>query len=53
MIKQLIKRLKKIKRPEITLDPNLDKGKARIKVLSNDKIKKEKKVALMFTWRFC
>ena len=44
MLKQLIKRLKKVKRPEISLDANLDKGKARIK--------KEKKVALMFTWRF-
>ncbi len=44
MLKQLIKRIKKIKRPEISLDANLDKEKARIK--------KEKKVALMFTWRF-
>ena len=44
MLKQLIKKLRRIKRPEITLDVNLDKGKARIK--------KEKKVALMFTWRF-
>ena len=44
MLKQLIKKLKKIKRPEISLDANLDKWKARIK--------KEKKIALMFSWRF-
>ena len=44
MLKQLIKKIRRIKRPEISLDANLDKGKARIK--------KEKKVALMFTWRF-
>ena len=45
MLKQLIKKLKKkVKRPEISLDANLDKGKSRIK--------KEKKVALMFSWRF-
>jgi hypothetical protein len=52
MLKQLIKNLKiltvgktkRVKRPEISLDANLDKGKARIK--------RDKKVALMFTWRF-
>ena len=44
MLKQLIKKIRRIKRPEISLDANFDKGKARIK--------KEKKVALMFTWRF-
>ena len=52
MLKQLIKKLKiltegkikRIKRPEVSLDANLDKGKARIK--------KDKKIALMFSWRF-
>ena len=52
MLKQLIKKLRRVKRPEISLDANLDKGKARIKFLSTDKIKKDKKIALMFTWRF-